>query len=106
MSRPKGLPKTGGRKKGYPFYKNGMPAQQLLDELKHNPITCLVRIAEDKNTPPQLVAYCEDKLAKYVKPQLSAVAYTDKDGNSIQPVTLVFQAVASPPTPTDDERNG
>ena len=63
--RPKGQPKTGGRKKGFPFYKNGMPVDQLLDELKHNPIRSLVAIAENKETPPGLAAFCEAKLARF-----------------------------------------
>lgn len=76
MSRPKGLPKTGGRKKGFPYYKNGLPVEQLLDDLKHNPIANLARMADDEENPVQIRAWCEDKLAKYVKPQLSTIACT------------------------------
>lgn len=101
MPFAKGKPKTGGRKKGFPFYKNGMPVEKILDELKHNPIISLIRMAEDPDNPAQIKAYCEDKLLKYSKPQFSSVAYTDKDGNAMQPVTLIFQGVKSP-----DGRNG
>ena len=72
-----------------------MPVEKLLDELKHNPIANLTRMASDENNPVQIRAWCEEKLAKYVKPQLSSVAYTDKDGNAMQPITLVVNTIPS-----------
>ena len=76
MSRPLGLPKTGGRVRGTPNRKSA----DLLRRLKRmgcDPIVGLARIALDPEIRPELRVRCFAELAQYVYPKRKAV---DSDG--------------------------
>ena len=72
MSRPLGLPKTGGRVRGTPNRKSA----DLLRRLKRmgcDPIEGLARIALDPEIRPELRVRCFAELAQYVYPKRKAV---------------------------------
>ena len=62
MPRPKGLPKTGGRRLGTPNKRTDELAEKLL-ELGCDPIEGLAKIAGDEKTSPELRVRCYAELA-------------------------------------------
>jgi len=72
MSRPKGLPKTGGRVRGTPNKQTDAIARKLA-KLGCDPIEGLARIALDPETKPELRVRCFTELAQYVYPKRKAV---------------------------------
>jgi hypothetical protein len=78
MSRPKGLPKTGGRVRGTPNKQSDAIARKIA-KLGCDPIEGLARIALDPETKPELRVRCFTELAQYVYPKRKAVD-SDSDG--------------------------
>lgn len=72
MSRPKGLPKTGGRVLGTPNKATDALARKLA-KLECDPIEGLARIALDPATETALKVRCFAELAQYVYPKRKAV---------------------------------
>jgi len=90
VSRPRGLPKTGGRASGTPNKKSHELAEKL-EELGCDPIEGLARIAEDPATKPELKMRCYAELAQYVHPKRKAMELgSGKDG---EPLKIVVERI-------------
>jgi hypothetical protein len=76
MSRPPGLPKTGGRQPGTPN-RITKEARVRLEELGCDPIESMVRIANDPHVSPELRGKMFAELAGYIHPKRRAVEHTD-----------------------------
>jgi hypothetical protein len=88
MPRPKGLPKTGGRRLGTPNKRTDELAAKLL-ELGCDPIEGLARIALADETPLELKVRCNSELAQYVHPKRkSADLGSAKDS---EPLKVIFE---------------
>jgi hypothetical protein len=74
MARPKGLPKTGGRKSGTPN-RDSQALIERLEALGCDPIEGLARIALDPATKIDLKVRCFAELAQYVYPKRKAVDF-------------------------------
>ena len=72
MSRPRGLPKTGGRVSGTPNKRTQELAEKL-QELGCDPIAGLAKIALADETAPELKVRCYAELAQYVHPKRKAM---------------------------------
>jgi len=72
MPRPKGLPKTGGRRLGTPNKRTDELTEQLL-RLGCDPVAGLAKIALDDKTSPELKVRCYAELAQYVHPKRKAM---------------------------------
>jgi len=73
MSRPTGLPKTGGRERGTPN-KRTLDLAQKLEALGCDPIAGLAGIAMAAETAPELKVRCYAELAQYVYAKRKAIA--------------------------------
>ena len=90
MSRPRGLPKTGGRVSGTPNRKTHELTEKL-KELGCDPIGGLAGIAMDTKTAPELRVRCYAELAQYVYPKRKAVDLgLGKDG---EPLKIVVERI-------------
>lgn len=73
MPRPKGLPKTGGRKPGSKT-KLSKEVASRLNEMGCDPAAGLARLAmSTEKTEPKISSFCYGKLMEYVYPKLSAI---------------------------------
>jgi hypothetical protein len=72
MSRPFGLPKTGGRVRGTPNKKTEDLARKLR-RLGCDPIEGLAKIALDPETKTELRFRCFSELAQYIYPKRKAI---------------------------------
>jgi hypothetical protein len=88
MPRPKGLPKTGGRRLGTPN-KRTLELVERLAELGCDPIDGLAKIALADATSPELKVRCYSELAQYVYPKRKSVDLgAAKDS---EPLKIVFE---------------
>ena len=78
MSRPKGLPKTGGRTRGTPNKKSDELLRKL-EKLGCDPIEGLATIAMAPETKLDLKVRCYAELAQYVYPKRKAVDLGGQD---------------------------
>jgi hypothetical protein len=83
MSRPKGLPKTGGRIRGTPNRKTDELAAKL-HGLGCDPIEGLARIAMDAATALELKVRCYAELAQYVHAKRKAVERKSEEDNELR----------------------
>jgi hypothetical protein len=95
MSRPEGLPKTGGRERGTPN-KRTLDLAQKLEALGCDPIEGLARIAMDTATAPDLQVRCYAELAQYVHAKRKAIALESAPSDDMR-VIVEFRE----PSPTD-----
>src|SRR5271157_5666474 len=95
MSRPEGLPKTGGRERGTPN-KRTLDLAQKLEALGCDPIAGLAEIALAPETAPELKVRCYAELAQYVHAKRKAIALESAASDDIR---LIVEFVE--PTPTD-----
>ena len=72
MSRPRGLPKTGGRVSGTPNKKTHELAEKL-ERLGCDPIEGLAKIALANETASELKVRCYAELAQYIYPKRKAM---------------------------------
>ena len=81
MARPKGIPKTGGRKPGTPNRINAS-AIALMDQFGFDPLKGMMVIAVDKEVELAIRARMFSELAKYAYSQRRAidVRVVDEDG--------------------------
>lgn len=98
MPRPKGLPKTGGRKRGTPN-KLTKAVIDRLAELKCDPIEGMARIAQDESAPVDVRARMFAELAQYVAPKRNAVEHdlSRTAADALGP--RIIQVVAGPRDP-------
>jgi hypothetical protein len=82
MSRPKGLPKTGGRVRGTPNKKSETLLRKL-EQLGCDPIEGLTSIALAPDTNPDLKVRCYAELAQYVYPKRKSVDLAGQTANRI-----------------------
>jgi hypothetical protein len=87
MSRPKGLPKTGGRARGTPNKRTHELAEKL-EKLGCDPIEGLARIALADETAPELKVRCYAELAQYVHPKRKAME-VGPSGDGGAPIVLI-----------------
>jgi len=92
MSRPKGLPKTGGRIAGTPN-RNTLALIERLENLGCDPIEGLANIALDPTTKPELKVRCFAELAQYVYPKRKAIDFAADD----QKMKFVVEFIGGPP---------
>lgn len=82
MPRPKGLPKTGGRRSGTPN-KRQHELTVKLEQLGCDPIEGLAQMAMDPQTAPELKVRCYAELAQYVHAKRKAVDHTTEGTQQI-----------------------
>ena len=83
MPRPKGLPKTGGRRSGTPN-KRQHELVVKLEQLGCDPIAGLAQIAMASETAPELKVRCYAELAQYVHAKRKAVEHTSEGNQEIR----------------------
>jgi hypothetical protein len=87
MSRPKGLPKTGGRVRGTANKATDALARKL-KKLGCDPIEGLAKIALDPFTEVSLKVRCFTELAQYLYPKRKAVDIKSPDETIGCPVSF------------------
>ena|SRR5664279_2797895 len=95
MSRPEGLPKTGGRERGTPN-KRTLDLAHKLDALGCDPIAGLAGIAMAAETAPELKVRCYAELAQYVHAKRKAIALEPAPFDDMRVIVEFVE-----PTPTD-----
>jgi len=80
VPRPKGLPKTGGRKKGTPN-KATYPVAELCEKLGCNPIEALIAFCKSQHPDFRFAAAKE--LAQYLHPKRKAVELSGPNGGDL-----------------------
>lgn len=83
VGRPKGQPKTGGRKKGTPS-KTTLEVAAKLAVWGFDPFRTMVEIARDPESAPELKGRMASELAQYVAPKRKAVEHSGPDGDAIE----------------------
>lgn len=83
--RPRGHPKTGGRKSGTPN-KRTFDAVTKLEDLACDPLEVLAALARNKSAPLRLRACAE--LMQYIYPKRKAVEFVPAPDTGIVTVTL------------------
>lgn len=85
MARPKGTPKTGGRKKGSVNTKTKQIAK-IISESGVTPLEYMLNVMNNELTdPPALRFEAAKAAAPYCHARLSAVEVTGKDGEELIP---------------------
>lgn len=82
MSRLKGTPKTGGRKKGT-LNKSKQTVEDICQLMGYDPIRALIKIAQTSNDVA-VQASCAKEVAKYVYPVKKAVEVSGLNGEPIK----------------------
>ena len=80
--RPKGIPKTGGRKAGTPNKLNAT-ARALMEQFGFDPLKGMISIAIDADQEPAIRARMYAELAQYAYPKLRAMELTGAAGGPI-----------------------
>ena len=93
--RPKGLPKTGGRKAGVPNKRNAA-IRDLMAALKCDPVTVLARICMNAKNDPELRRRCAADLLPYLHPRLNSVDVTT-DGSMQPQIINIISAISRLP---------
>ena len=85
VGKPKGSPKTGGRKKGTKN-KKSQAVQDKLDEMNCDPIEGMAKIANDAIAvgDVKLAFDAYKELAQYVTPKLKSIEHTGANGDAIE----------------------
>lgn len=82
MARPKGLPKTGGRKKGTPNRTTLEQAQKALGS-GLSPLEFLLKEMRDESNEKSVRIDAAKAAAPYVHPKFATVEVTGKDGEPL-----------------------
>jgi hypothetical protein len=80
--RPKGIPKTGGRKAGTPN-KIRSRASELMNEYGFDPLRSMIAIAADPANELAIRARMLAELAQYAYPKLRQVEHSGPGGGAI-----------------------
>jgi len=88
--RPKGLPKTGGRKKGTPNRATVLLGEKLAAN-GYDPADELMRIAADVRTPLELSVHIHLALLPYIYPKRKPV-----DDSTREPMTANVTTILEP----------
>ena len=92
VGRPKGIPKTGGRRKGAPTKDK----QQLLEMIEQtgckHPIVGLAEIAKESHQSGDfdLAKDCYKELAQYVAPKRKAIEHSGEIETNNEPLVVVL----------------
>src|SRR5690348_16727155 len=95
MSRPRGLPRTGGRTAGTPN-RNTRALIEKLEELGCDPIEGLAKVALDPTTKPELKVRCFAELAQYIYPKRKAIDFAAADDHKMK---FVVEFIGGSPEP-------
>lgn len=80
MPRPKGTPKTGGRKRGTPN-KATIPVAELCDAKGCNPIEALIEFCVSSN--PGFRFQAAKELSQYIHPKRKAIEHSGEIKNAV-----------------------
>ena len=97
--RPKGLPKTGGRKAGVPNRLNGT-ISDMLKRLGADPGHVLARIMMNPKTDPELRRKCAADLLPYLHPRLASTE-SHVTGQTETLITVISGIARLPGDPID-----
>lgn len=92
MPRPKGLPKTGGRKPGI-RNKLSESARQLMQEFGFDPLKGMMAIAADPKNDMGLRGRMYSELAQYAYPKLRQVEHSGPGGAAIALAIDPYEAI-------------
>ncbi len=95
MSRPTGLPKTGGRKAGVPNKRSQALRDQLNEKFPGwDPVLQLAGMAQDEDTPVELRVRCASEVAPYIHAKRRSVEHS---GEGVSLVTFQVNSPFQPP---------
>lgn len=80
--RPKGIPKTGGRKKGTPNRATAEKAAEIASS-GLTPLDYLLTVMRDESVPRPERVDAANKAAPYVHPKLASIEHTGEDGGPL-----------------------
>jgi hypothetical protein len=80
--RPKGIPKTGGRKRGTPNKATAEKAAEIAAS-GLTPLDYLLTVMRDETVPRPERVDAANKAAPYVHPKLASIEHTGEDGGPL-----------------------
>ncbi len=83
MPRPRGTPKSGGRKKGSVNRATAAKAKAIA-ESGLTPLDFMLDLLRDEEQPPHIRLDAAKSSAPYVHPRLSAIEHTGKGGGPVE----------------------
>lgn len=89
MARPKGLPKTGGRKRGS-HNKAAAAKAAAIEASGLTPLDYMLGVLRNEAMPDALRFVAAKAAAPYVHPKLASVEHSGKDGGDIG---VIFKTV-------------
>lgn len=91
--RPKGLPKTGGRKKGT---RNKATAEKAAEIAASGltPLDYMLSVMRDETVPRPERVDAANKAAPYIHPKLASIEHTGEDGGPLIVKIIRFEDVA------------
>lgn len=93
MSRPRGLPKTGGRTKGTLNWTNQVQAkkvEELCEKYKFDPIESLINLASDPVLAIDLRVGILKELAQYLYPKKKSIEVLAEFNSNTLPQVQIF----------------
>jgi hypothetical protein len=88
VGRPKGLPKTGGRRAGTPN-KTTVLLREKLSGLGYDPITELIKIARDPNTPVEVQVNIHQGIVPYLYGKRKPVDESNQEPMTVNVNTIL-----------------
>lgn len=90
--RPKGTPKTGGRKRGTPNKRTEDLVERIKEAMGEDwcPIVALARIAEDEETSLDMRVKCLSEIAPYLQPKRKATEHNV--GKTLEELVMSYSA--------------
>lgn len=92
--RPKGLPKTGGRKKGTPNKATAAKAAEVAAS-GLTPLDYMLEVLRDVEADRSVRLDAAAKAAPYVHPKLASIEHTGEDGGPLIVQILRFEDAAA-----------
>lgn len=88
--RPKGLPKTGGRRKGTP---NRATADKVAEVAASGltPLDYMLKVMRDENNDQAIRLDAANKAAPYIHPKLASIEHSGPDGSALVIKVLDFK---------------
>jgi hypothetical protein len=93
MSRPKGLPKTGGRRKGVPNKATAEKAAEIAAS-GLTPLDYMLSVMRDETVPRPERVDAANKAAPYIHPKLASIEHTGEDGGPLVVKIIRFEDAA------------
>jgi hypothetical protein len=92
--RPKGIPKTGGRKKGTPNKASAAKAAEVAAS-GLTPLEYMLEVVRDLDAERSVRLDAAAKAAPYVHPKLASIEHTGEDGGPLVVKIIRFEDVAA-----------